>query len=196
MENTRDALAGVVAEFWCIPWLATNYKNILPHEFGGYLDRVNKVDYFAVEENGADYLLDTKASIEHPNILIETDHPAFSPGNLARGHRGFVLPFKDFPEILVVRSTIWFKHLLEQRAEKKTFSSREVYVVTRDVIVRSYHSPRNVKTIATDESFGHFFDRNYPFKSNPIAGMSEEQIKDYANTTIKHLCLNNDILDE
>jgi len=196
MKNTRDALAGVVAEFWCIPWLAKHYGNILPHEFGGRLDRVSKVDYFAVEENGADYLLDTKASIEHPNILIETDHPAFRPNNLTRGHRGFVLPFKDFPEILVVRSTIWFRNLLEQRTEKMTFGSREVYVVTRDVIARSYRNPRDVKTIETDESFGHFFDRNYPFKSNPIAGMSEEQIKEYANTTIRNLCLNDDIPEE
>lgn len=195
MKNGRDTLAGIVAEFWCIPWLKMIYGPRFLHEFGGLYDRGAKIDY-TTEEHGPDYLLDVKASIDHPNILIEVNHPAFETTNMSRGHRGFVLPFRDFPEILVVRSTSWFKKLLEERGQKKTFGSREVYLVTRDLICRSYHSPNDVRTIDTEESFGSFFNRNFPGGVNPIAGMSSEEIKAYANTTIKNLCLNDDIPDD
>lgn len=195
MKNTRDAFAGYVAEFWCASWLAKYYSNIFPHEFGGERDYRSKVDYFAVEMSGADFLLDAKGSITHPNLLIETDHPAFNLGNLFSGHRGFVLPFKDFPEILVVRSTIWFKNLLEEKAIKKTFNGREVYVVNRDCIIKSDYSSNDVIIIKTDESFEQFFTRNFPNNLNPIASMSDHQIKDYLNHKIKELCLTDDIPD-
>ena len=191
MEATREVLAGIAAEHWVEKPLKNFFNQPIAHTFGGAKDRLIKVDYDTFDRDGGDLRLDVKASADYPNCLVEINHPAFNPRNMQAGQRAFVFPFRDREEIVVVRSKSWFHDILESRARKLVYDKRSYYVVEPDFIFRTFHSPDDVYVIPTTESFGSFFDREFP--GNPLEGMSEEEIKRYAEETVRHLCINDDI---
>lgn len=94
MKNDREALAGYVAECWCAAWLGKHFGTAVVHEFGSKVDKVMKFDCCLYTEELGDMLVDVKASISHPNCLLEASHPAFLKSNLD-GHRWFGFPFRD-----------------------------------------------------------------------------------------------------
>lgn len=193
MRDTRDSLAGIVAEFWTKAPIRRYLKDPdqFTHDFGGDMDTKLKVDFDTVYLDGSDFRLDVKASSTYPNCLVGTNHPAFNPRNMQAGQRAFVFPFRERKDIVIVRVKPWFHELLKEEAEELECESRLCYIVKPDLIFKNSYPVEDVDIIETSESFGSFFDRKFP--GNPIKGMSRPEIIEFANETIASICKNDDI---
>lgn len=193
MKNDREALAGYAAECWCVAQLGRHFGAPIVHEFGSKIDKLMKFDCCLCIEQTGDMLVDIKASISHPNCLLEADHPAFLESNLD-GHRWFGFPFRDIAQIVLVKSTHAFLRFLNQDLVQKyeTPSGKKHYIVKYQQITSSLDNRFEVMLVPTNQSFGRFFASS--FQGDELNRLqTSDQIIQYVKEHVQPVCDNYDI---
>lgn len=125
----------------------------------------------------------------HPNCSVEADHPFFKQKAYENYH--FIFPFRDETSVYVVNAHMLYEKVLKS---KELFSGKthDYYVVSpNDIQFSLGQKPYyTLPIVGKHKTFGMFFDALFGDKCNDLAGLSDDEVVAYVQSTIMPICEN------